>query len=214
MTFEIRHYRPADSADLHDVCIRTGDAGQDARSLYPDPELLGTIFAEPYPVLEPELTFVVDNGSRVVGYIVGAADTVAFARRFGEEWLPRVAARFPEPDGQPQTLEAGMRWRLHHPESMITPGLADYPAHLHIDLLLECQRTGLGRKLMVSLLDALDNAGVAKIHLSMLTRNVNARAFYDRMGFTELHVPDQAADLTLLGRDTKIESDVEAESRM
>lgn len=214
MTFEIRHYRPADRADLHDVCIRTGAAGQDARALYSDPELLGTIFAEPYPVLEPELTFVVDNGSRVVGYIVGAADTVAFARRFREEWLPKVAARFPEPDGQPRTLEEGMRWRLHHPESMITPELTDYPAHLHIDLLPECQRTGLGRKLMHRLLDTLHNAGVARIHLSMVTQNTNARAFYDRLGFTELSARDQPAELTLLGRDTKIESAAEVESRM
>lgn len=39
------------------------------------------------------------------------------------------------------------------------------------------------------------------MHLSMLPANTGARAFYDRVGFHEITVPD-ADDVTFLGRGT------------
>jgi hypothetical protein len=39
------------------------------------------------------------------------------------------------------------------------------------------------------------------VHLSMLTSNRPARAFYDRLGFRELAVPDPGP-VTYLGRST------------
>jgi GNAT superfamily N-acetyltransferase len=91
---------------------------------------------------------------------------------------------------------------LHHgPERMIVPELAAYPAHLHIDVLPDWQGKGLGRELMVAFLAGLAGAGVRAVHLGMLSANVDARAFYDRVGFHEVEVPD-AGPLTFLGRAT------------
>ena len=201
MTPVIRLYRPADRAALYDVAIRTAELGGDAHHLYPDPELIGAIYAEPYAVLEPGLTFVLDNGSRIVGFISGAADTPTFVRRFAAEWLPRVAERFPAPAGVPRTAEEVMRHRLHHPERLLIPELAGYPAHLHIDLLPDYQRQGHGGRLMRTLLAALHTAGANRVHLAMNAKNTRARAFYDRMGFHRIEVPD-AGDFACLGRDT------------
>ncbi|MFS4103404.1 GNAT family N-acetyltransferase [Streptomyces sp. PD-S100-1] len=197
----IRPYRPTDRDALFDICVRTGDNGGDSRHLYPDPELLPHIFAAPYAELEPELAFVVDDGERAVGYVLGTADTPAFVRRFRDEWLPALADRYPAPAGEPGTPTEVMLHLLHHPERMLVPEIADHPAHLHIDLLPSHQREGYGRELMDTFLAALDARGVRRVHLGMVTANTGARAFYDRLGFSVLPVKDPGP-LTYLGRAT------------
>ncbi|OKK12920.1 hypothetical protein AMK09_29530 [Streptomyces sp. CB02488] len=46
-----RPYRPDDRAALADICVRTADNGGDSSHLYPDPELMPSIFAAPYAYL-------------------------------------------------------------------------------------------------------------------------------------------------------------------
>ena len=84
---------------------------------------------------------------------------------------------------------------LYTPEHMLAPEAADYPAHLHIDLLPEYQGRGFGRILLTTLFAALDKAGAARVHLVMGTANTAARAFYDRMGFHEIPVADTSIDI-------------------
>ena len=179
----------------------TGAAGGDARGVYRDQTLLPDIFAGPYAALEPDLTFVLDDGGRAVGYVLGTSDTARYVRDFRDKWLPTVAALHPLPGGEPGTPDAVMTEFLHHPELMLNPALADYPAHLHIDLLPEYQGQGHGRALMTTLFAALDKAGAQRVHLVMSTANTGARAFYDRIGFHEIPVADPG-DLTFLGRST------------
>ncbi|WP_432102579.1 GNAT family N-acetyltransferase [Streptomyces sp. bgisy091] len=198
----VRPYRPADREALADICIRTADGGGDSTHLYPDPGLMPALFAEPYAHLEPDLAFVLDDGSgRAVGYVLGTADTRRFVERFRTVWIPRVTERFPEPDGEPGTLTEAMTALLYRPERMILPELDGHPAHLHIDLLPPWQRRGFGRELMGAFLDALHGKGVPAVHLSMVTSNTPARAFYDRLGFEVIDVPDPGP-LTYLGRPT------------
>ena len=198
----VRPYRPEDRDALYDICARTADNGGDSRPAIPDLQLAGSVFAEPYPALEPDLTFVVDDGERAVGYIVGTADTRAFARRFREEWLPPLTERYPVPSaGEPQSLGELFVSLMHDPERLVLPELADYPAHLHIALLPSHQRSGFGRELMQAFLAALHNHGVPRAHLCMVTANTPARAFYDRLGFHVIDVPDPGP-VTYLGRET------------
>lgn len=199
----IRPYRPTDRADVYDVCVRTADSGADATDRYRDPDLVADVFAGPYVHLEPGFAFVVDDGERVVGYVLGAPDTPRFVEAFRREWLPIVGARNPEPAGEPATADEEMASLLHHPERMLRPELAAYPAHLHIDLLPAHQRAGHGRKLMDALFGALRHAGIGAVHLAMSTRNTNARAFYDRLGFHEIRVADAEPFVTYLGRSTE-----------
>jgi ribosomal protein S18 acetylase RimI-like enzyme len=197
----IRPYRPEDRDALSEICLLTGDAGGDARGVYRDQQLLPDLFALPYAVLEPDLTFVLDDGGRAVGYVLGTSDTERYVRDFREKWLPAVAARHPLPGGEPGTPDAVMTHFLHNPELMIHPHLADYPAHLHIDLLPEYQGHGYGRALLTKLFAALAEAGAERVHLVMVTANTGARAFYDRMGFHEIKAPEPGP-LTFLGRST------------
>ena len=58
---------------------------------------------------------------------------------------------------------------------------------------------------MGSLLGALHEKGVPAVHLCMPSANTAARAFYDRLGFHEIAVPDPGP-VTYLGRPTAVES--------
>ncbi|MEF3403556.1 GNAT family N-acetyltransferase [Agromyces sp. CCNWLW203] len=206
---EIRPYRPADREQVARICLLTAAGGGDATGVYSDDTLMPEVFALPYVEYAPELAFVVADPStgsgqradRVLGYVIGVADTAAFAEWWKREWAPGFAARHPSPGAptghapaftEAQLIEAGTS-----PDRMLIAELADYPAHLHIDLLPELQGRGFGRRLIETLRAALAERSVPGVHLGMDAANIGAREFYDRLGFHEL--PSSRADSPLLG---------------
>lgn len=200
---EIRPYQESDEAAVRRICLLTGDDGGDATALYPDADLLSDIFAIPYTVFDPALCFVAvdaDDG-RVLGYIVGTADSSRFARQFRQRWLPQVSGRHQDPPEQPDWADdpqGAMAWRLHHPRADDSGLLDDYPAHLHVDLLPEAQGRGAGKALMLQFLDAARAHGAQGVHLGVSPTNTGARGFYARLGFEPLVLPgseDRAGSL-------------------
>jgi ribosomal protein S18 acetylase RimI-like enzyme len=147
-----------------------------------------------------------DDG--MIGYVVAVADTRGFVDWYESEWAPGFRARHPRPGPMgrdyPYSEEALVR-DGGDPGRMlrgITPEeLAQYPAHLHIDLLPQGQRRGLGRRLLDTLRAALAERGVPGVHLGMDPANTGARAFYDAYGFREL--PSHRPDTPLLGISTR-----------
>ncbi len=195
---QIRAYRPSDLDAVYDICVRTADDGKDGRGRQSADTLVGDVYAAPYVTLEPEHAHILDDGAgRAIGYILGTADTTRFVQRFRTEWVPRVLGRYPTDDPRDQEMLA----RLRDPEWMLSPVVADHPAHLHIDLLPEAQGRGFGRLLMRAFLDGLRTAGVRRVHLGLSPTNTAALAFYRRLGFTSLDVPGAQPD-TVLGRTT------------
>ena len=195
----IRSYRPEDLDAIYDICVRTAEDGRDGRGRYSSDRLVGDVFAAPYVVLEPEHAHVLDDGTgRAVGYIIGTADTARFVERYRDEWLPRVAPKYAD-DEDPRDQQM-LGW-LRDPERMIVAEFRDYPAHLHIDLLPEWQGKGFGRGLMEAFWAGLRAAGVERVHLTMSATNDAARAFYRKVGFTEITVPDSSPG-TAFGRST------------
>jgi ribosomal protein S18 acetylase RimI-like enzyme len=192
----IRSYAPRDHAELSDVCLRTAERGGDATGLYVSDDLMPDIFARPYVAFEPESALVVESGGRVCGYVVCAADTAAFVARYRADWLPLLSRRYVHVN-PPSTKDEWIRHLGFTPERMLLPELERYPAHLHIDLLPELQRRGLGRALIERLVQLLGARGVPGLHLSMDPANLPARAFYDRLGFREL--PSSTASSPRLG---------------
>ena len=181
----LRPFRHGDEDDLADVCLRTGDAGADATGLYRSSDLLADVFALPYAAWHPEGTFVVDDGSRVVGYVVCAPDTAAFERWFRYAWWP--------PREEWHCRQAGESGRdaaiLTYARAVGTrpvPFGNRYPAHLHIDLLPDAQGQGWGRRLIDALGGHLRTIGVDGVQLTAGARNSGAIAFYRHLGFVEL----------------------------
>jgi ribosomal protein S18 acetylase RimI-like enzyme len=195
----IRRYEERDLAAVYDVCVRTADGGGDARGKYRSDDLMPDLFAGPYVFLEPEFAFVLDDGQRAVGYVIGTADTAAFARAYRDRWIPRLAGRYPVPPSPPVTADDQMLALHYRPERMLWPGLSSYPAHLHIDLLPPFQHAGYGRRLMETFFTAVARAGAAGVHVAVVAENVAALGFYDRLGFTRLSV-DDPGPIVYLGR--------------
>jgi GNAT superfamily N-acetyltransferase len=196
----IRRYEQQDLEDLYEICVRTANAGGDARGMYDSDKLVGDIFAAPYAILEPDLAFVLDDGGPV-GYVLGTADTAAFARKYRERWIPTTRGRYEEPRSAPTTPTERMLAAHFNPERMLVEeAITGYPAHLHIDLLPPYQRQGYGRQLIVTWLGAARAAGAPAVHVSMITANVRVRPFYDRLKFHPIPVGDP--NLIYLGRST------------
>ena len=182
----IRPFQLFDLSGMYRVCLLTGDSGVDATEQYRDPDLLGHIYAAPYAIADPELTFVAADEQGVLGYVVATADTRAFERWLDERWWPGLRQRYPLVDDPGDgTLDWQRIRHLHQARPVEEALYAAYPAHLHIDLLPRGQGAGLGRKLMETLFDALRARGVRGLHLGVGSANPGARAFYLRMGFTE-----------------------------
>ena len=152
---EIRPYRAGDRDAVARICLLTAAGGGDATGVYSDDTLMPEVFALPYVEYAPELAFVVADGDRVLGYVLGVADTAAFIEWWKREWTPGFAARHPSVGSptahDPAFTEAELIDAGLDPERMRIAELADYPAHLHIDLLPELQGMGFGRRLIDTL---------------------------------------------------------------
>src|SRR5690606_2707699 len=200
----IRPYRPTDRDDVATICLRTAAAGSDATGTYSDDLLMPDVYALPYVEHSPDLAWVVEHDGRAAGYVLGVADTAAFADWWADHCTPPFRARHPEPrpptgahpgppapplpphGPAPQRPARGPRPRaptgahpgyaetqlLHDgtdPQRMVRGlrhgELTTHPAHLHIDLLPQLQRRGLGSRLLDTLRAALADRGVPGVHL-------------------------------------------------
>ncbi|MEM7737568.1 MAG: GNAT family N-acetyltransferase [Deinococcota bacterium] len=188
MSFHIRAYQSADFEAVYEICLKTGDAGNDATALYDDPNILGHLYVGPYVTLSPELAFVLEDTSGVCGYVLGALDSLSFYEHMRTQWLPRIQSHVPDPTGDPATWTATERLyhQIHHPKETLPKPLHAYPSHLHIDLLPRAQRQGNGSKMMAVLLAELNAQGSQAVHLGMDPDNERALRFYTKLGFARI----------------------------
>jgi ribosomal protein S18 acetylase RimI-like enzyme len=180
---EIRALRREDRDALYAICLKTGDAGQDATALYRDPELLGHLYAGPYAALEPESGFVLEDEKGVGGYIVGARDTSAFEQRLEKEWWPPLRARYADAEVTPEP-ERHLVQSIHKPWRTPKRITEPYPSHLHINLLPRFQG-GWGGRMMDTWLATMRERGSPGAHLGAGLRNERAVRFYLAYGFKE-----------------------------
>jgi ribosomal protein S18 acetylase RimI-like enzyme len=187
--FIIRQARPSDEAGAYFVCLKTGDFGKDGEPFYrDDPDALGRIFVGPYLRFEPDLSLILEDGEEICGYALAAFDSRIFFERYEKEWRPRLTANFPAPAGDPSTwtrVQHVYSW-YHHPDYFTPEPYAEYPSHMHIDLLPRAQGRGFGRRMMEKLMTQLRERGSPGAHLGVSGLNVPAQAFYKKLGFREL----------------------------
>lgn len=187
--FHIRPARPSDRDALYQICLETAASGKDGTHLYHDPELIGHIYAGPYLKFEPDFAFVLEDEQGVCGYVIGALDSQKFAEVLEREWWPALREKYPEPapnTAGKRTSDQAAAYLIHHPPSTPTELMAQYPSHLHIDLLPRGQGGGNGKRLLLTLFGALRAAGSPGVHLGVGGKNTNAQGFYQHVGFEEL----------------------------
>lgn len=182
----IRPFRNGDESALAEICLRTADAGTDGTGILDDDDLWADLFVLPYVARHPEHAFVVeDESGSARGYAVATPDTVAFEEWFRDQWWPRRGARWPRPE-QEDSRQDGLLLYAYGRGDQDERYAAEYPAHLHIDLLPELQGQGWGRRLIGAVVDSLRDRGVSALHLVASAENTGALAFYERLGFAAL----------------------------
>ncbi len=182
----LRPYQPTDLDQLYEICLRTGASGDDATPLVAERRLFGAVYAAPYGELEPERALVVDDGTgRAVGYCLAAVDTRGFEDRCEREWWPPLRRQHPVGSGG-NDLDELLIAMIHHPHLADDEVVAQFPSHLHIDLLPEVQGAGWGGRLMDAMHAILQAAGSPGVHLGVSAQNQRALAFYDHLGYQSL----------------------------
>lgn len=195
----IRPFRSGDEDALYEVCLRTGDAGQDATGLYDDPRLLGEVYVGPYLRFAPELAWVYADGDDVArAYVLGVTDTRAFEELLEERWWPALRARYPLASAPANPRDRDIVEYLHAPARRSPELVTQYPAHLHIDLVPEVQGGGRGGAMMRTLLEALTAARIPGVHLGVGRNNERAVGFYTHLGFTPVEAHSSADELVMV----------------
>lgn len=185
MSLEIRAFQPADLPALYRICVQTGEAGDDASSLYSDPKLLGHFYAAPYAIHDPALCLIATWKGEPAGYILGADDSAGFRAWTEAKWFPALREHYASPAASDMSAQAELI-RLLHAGYRNPEGTEAYPAHLHIDLLPILQGKGVGRQLMLCFFALLRQRGCAGVHLGVSEANARAIAFYEKIGFSLL----------------------------
>lgn len=186
--FTIRPYQSADRPGVRHIYGMDEFARPHLMHRYPRmSEYLADSMSH-YIDREPESTFVAEVCGDVVGALLGAVD----ARRTEE-----ICEREVEPRLLRHCLTGrygwpGWLWTVWRTElasrGTRTPEVdpKQYPAHLHIGVLPEWRRRGLGTALMARYGDYLARRGVAGYHLYAASFHRLGVVFYRKLGLEEL----------------------------
>lgn len=168
----IRPYKPADKDNVHYICLNSDGPCTDT----PEEQLfILATFCDYYIECEPQNCFVAANvNDRAIGYIISASDFDAFAARFFDVYPKRILPN-------ERLYQAAL-----HAADLEQKYKTCFPAHLHINILPEYQRQGVGTALLDRLTMHLKNLGVPGVMLSAGEQNYNGHSFYRKYGFLEL----------------------------
>ena len=148
-----------------------------------DVKLFGYLFCLYYLRYEPQDCFVAEDESsqRVIGYILGTPNTIKQEIAFGIKMGGRIALRllFYTSWRYPESFTAVMHFVKHADLRTGIKGFNKiFPAHLHINILPEYQKSGLGSKLLKAFENEMINRAVKGIHLRTSNKNYKAFSFY------------------------------------
>lgn len=169
----IRPMMSADKAAVEHICIETAPSflcSNDKRREYT------LLMYNRYYTRVLEHSFVaVDENDKPVGYILCAVDYKFYKRDFFRNELAAIR-------------RLGIFYYISALSEIyfISKYAKDYPAHLHIDILLAYQGQHIGKELMNALFHHLKEQHVSGLMLSVSRENQGAIAFYEKCGFRVL----------------------------
>lgn len=171
MQIEIRKMRVEDRQAVEHICLATASAVLNSTAKMREYTLL--MYNRYYTRMSGDSFVAVNSEDLPIGYILCAPDYEEYRKSFFENELKSIKKLGLMKYFSAKSEALSMKKRA-----------ADYPAHLHIDILPEYQHMGIGGKLMQALLTHLKNAGVKGVMLTVSAANKNGIAFYEKCGFT------------------------------
>ncbi len=181
----IRAAKKSDMNAVRSICLRTGNAGKDATSLYQNPDLIGLIYAAPYLFADEAICFVAEDEEGVLGYVAGATDSRSFERHLELNWWPQLRKQYAEPQGDPAmwTPDDHRINFFHHPRPVPADIVQAYPAHIHMNLLPQAQGRGIGSQLLESWWASAEEKSVRAVHAGVSAANEAGLKFWTARGF-------------------------------
>ncbi len=169
----VRPYEEKDKENVRFVCLNSEGPCKSSKRAR---EFTLSVYCDYYIENEPENCFVAaDENGTAVGYVICTEDFDIFKEKFVNGYYTRLG-----------------KWEFRRRKSALRSIIPhekykqNYPAHLHIDVLPEYQRTGLGHRMTDALLEHLRSKNVKGIMLTTWIKNEKGRGFYEKYGFTLL----------------------------
>lgn len=173
MSITIRPYEERDRDGVRFACLNSEGPCDLTEA---EQHFILTTYCDYYIEREPENCFVAANErDEAVGYVICTEDYDRFRPVFLADYLPRISESEPS-----HRRSAALSTVLQEKYK------AEYPAHLHIDLLPDYQRRGAGSRLIDALRAHLKRKGVPGVMLTVGSSNLVGQSFYQKYGFTRL----------------------------
>ena len=186
----IRPFEEKDKENVRFVCLNS----EGPCKMTPDEKhYILTTYCNYYIEQEGRNCFVaVDDDDNAIAYIICTENYDAYRKIFLEEYVPRLD-------------EELVVWNFNAKQGAIGSTVLqekykeEYPAHLHIDVLPEYHRKGIGHMLVNTLKEHLHYKGICGVMLTVGSKNMVGRGFYDKYGFDFL---EQVGDDVAYGLKT------------
>ena len=183
----IRPYQRTDRDAVRRLCCDTADRGHPIESFFDDRQVFADLLTRYYTECEPQSAWVAESGGRVVGYLTGCLDSRRRERIMRWRIMPAVCGTALL-RGVASSVQA---WRLAWAGLRTVaisgwprgPSLAQYPAHLHINLARDVRGRAIGPALMDRFLSQARAHGARGVHATVRADNPAACRFFERMGF-------------------------------
>ncbi len=169
--YRIRRYEEYDKARLQFICRET--TGAENKTSEAKLNSIPIIFNDYFTENESHNAFVaVNEANEPVGYVICSTNIRKFRKKMLTKYALRVLKTYP--------LSLPL-----HIASVIAVFITKkrYRVHLHIDLLPEAQRKGLGTKLINALCEHLKGQGIKNVSVLTIDKNSMGYPFYKKYGF-------------------------------
>ncbi len=185
----IRPYKPGDRDAVRKIFGPDEFARPKLMAKYPRMADYNADDMSYYTDYEPESLFVAKKDGQVVSALLGAVDTYRVEHVYRTRIRPMLWRRLlVGAYGWPGWMPALWRTELaeHDDGSPKVDPRKSYPAHLHIGVLPEYRRLGLGTRLMERYADYLRGRGIPGYHLYASSYHYQGVAFYQKIGLEVL----------------------------
>ena len=139
--------------------------------------MLCAMYCDYYLDNQSEHCFVaVDETDIPIGYVLCAVDVDDYEEKMSQNYMQLVRKL------------SSKQYFEHNASQKIARRYvnAGYTAHLHIDILPDYHRQGIGTQLVQTLENHLKEMFVEGLHIVCSAKNQQARAFYEKMGFEDI----------------------------
>ena len=186
----IRPYQKKDFRYVQDICVATSKHADDDTPLMRATQC--AMFTDYYLDNQSDYCYVaVDDNDVPVGYVLCSVDRDDYVEKMTELYLPLV-----------RKLNSSdyFHWvaEIKVSDRYVRQG---YLAHLHINILEQYQRQGIGTELMQTLENKLREMFVEGVYL-ICGQKSSARPFYEKMGYEDI---DYLAGTVVYGKKFFVE---------